>query len=139
MPVLHKGVAALANRLPKVISPKAHAIIDYVTIGSFGLLAYLFWKENKRAAIAATTCGIAELTTTLITDFPGGVVPLISFPAHRGIDMGLAATCASLPNLMRFDDEKEARWFRLLGMNITAVTGMTDFGALKRSRYRRVA
>lgn len=140
MPVLHKGVAALANRMPKIISPKAHAIIDYVTIGSFGLLAYLFWKDNKRAAIAATTCGIAELTTTLLTDFPGGMAPLISFPTHGRIDMGLAATCVSLPNLMRFDDEPEAKWFRILGLNVTAVTGMTDFGGLKRSRrYRRAA
>jgi hypothetical protein len=47
MPVIQKGVAALANRLPKVISPKAHAIIDYVTIGSFGLLAYLFWRKTN--------------------------------------------------------------------------------------------
>jgi hypothetical protein len=53
--------------------------------------------------------------------------------------MGLAATCASLPSLMHFDDKAEAKWFRLLGMNITAVTGMTDFGGLRRSRYRRAA
>lgn len=139
MPVLQKGVAALANRMPKVISPKAHAIIDYVTIGTFGLLAYLFWKENKRAAIAATTCGLAELTTALLTDFPGGVAPLISFPTHGRIDMGLAATCVSLPNLMRFDNEPEAKWFRLLGLNITGVTGMTDFGGLKGVRRRRAA
>ncbi len=139
MPVLHKGVAALTERMPKIISPKAHAIIDYITIGTFGLLAYLFWEDNKRAAIAATTCGIAELTNTLLTDFPGGVAKLISFPTHGRIDMGLAATCVSLPNLMRFNDEEQAKWFRILGLNMTAVTGLTDFGGLKRQRYRRAA
>jgi hypothetical protein len=139
MPVLQKGVAALTNRMPKVISPKAHAVIDYVNIGTFGLLAYLFWKHNKRAAIAATTCGVAELTTTLLTDFPGGVAPLMSFPTHGRIDMGLAATCASLPNLMGFDDEAEAKWFRMLGLSLTVVTGMTDFSQQRRGRLRRAA
>lgn len=139
MPLIQKGAAAVANRLPKVISPKAHAIIDYVNIGTFGLLAYLFWEKNKRAAIAATTCGIAELTNTLLTDFPGGVTDVISFPTHGRIDMGLAATCFSLPNLMRFDDEAEAKWFRILGLGITGVTGMTNFSGLRRQRYRRAA
>ncbi len=62
MPVLQKGVAALANQMPKVISPKAHAIADYATIGTFGLLAGLFWGRSKRAAIAALVCaGAANL------------------------------------------------------------------------------
>lgn len=140
MPVLQKSVAAITNRMPKVISPKTHAIIDYVNIGTFGLLAYLFWRNNnKRAAIAASTCGMSELTTTLLTDFPGGVAPLISFPTHGRIDMGLAATCVSLPNLMGFDDEPEAKWFRILGLSITAVTGMTDFGQVRRGRWRKAA
>ncbi len=139
MPVLQKGVAALANRMPKVISPKGHAIADYATIGTFGLLAYLFWGRNKRAAISAMTCGIAELTTSLLTDYPGGVTGLISFPTHGKIDMGLAATCVSMPSLMGFDDEPEAKWFRILGLNVTAVTGMTEFGQLRRERRRRAA
>ena len=139
MPVLHKTVAALTSRMPKVISPKAHAIIDYATIGAFGLFASLAWKKNKRAAISAITCGIAELTTTLLTDFPGGVAPLISFPTHGKIDMGLEATCVSLPNLMRFDDEAEARLFRILGLQMTAVTGLTDFSSLKRPPRRKAA
>lgn len=139
MPVLQKGVAALANRMPKVISPKGHAIADYATIGTFFLLGSLFWGRNKRAAISAFICGGSELATTLMTDFPGGVTPLISFPTHGKIDMGLAAACMAMPNFMGFGDEAEAKWLRFLGINITVVTGLTDFNSLQRERRREAA
>ena len=139
MPILQKGVAALANRMPKVISPKGHAIADYATIGTFFLLAGLFWGRNKRAAIAALICGGSELATTLLTDFPGGVAKVISFPTHGKIDMGLAATAASMPSFMGFDDEPEAKWLRIMGLNVTAVTAMTDFEQLRREPRRRAA
>jgi hypothetical protein len=140
MPVLQKGVAALANRMPKVISPKAHAIIDYATIGTWFTLGAWMWGRNKRAAISALVCGGAELATTLMTDFPGGVTDTISFPTHGKIDMGLAATASALPNFMAFDDEDEAKWFRIMGLNITAVGAMTDFSrGRSRTRRRRAA
>ncbi len=139
MPVLQKGVTALANKMPKVISPKAHAIADYGTIGMFALLAGLFWGRNKRAAIAAIVCAGAELTTTLLTDFPGGVADVISLPTHVKIDFGLAATASAMPSVMGFDDESEAKWFRILGLNVTTVAAMTDTGGLRSERRRRVA
>ena len=139
MPILQKGVAALANRMPKVISPKGHAIADYATIGTFFLLAGLFWGRNKRAAIAALICGGSELATTLLTDFPGGVAKVISFPTHGKIDMGLAATAASMPSFMGFDDDPEAKWLRIMGLNVTAVTAMTDFEQFRREPRRRAA
>lgn len=126
MPMLQKGVAAVANKMPKVISPKAHAVADYATIGVWGLMAGLLWKRNKRAAISAMICGASELATTLITDFPGGVAKVISLPTHLKIDMGLAATASALPNFMGFDDEGEAKWFRIQALSITGVTAMTQ-------------
>lgn len=139
MPVLQKGVAALANKMPKVITPKAHAIADYATIGAFGVLAGLFWNRNKHAAISAIICAGAELTTTLLTDFPGGVTDAISFPTHVKIDYGVAAAASSLPSFMGFDDEAEAKWFRILGLNITAIAAMSETGELRRQSRRRAA
>jgi hypothetical protein len=41
---------------------------------------------------------------------------------------------------MGFDDEDEAKWFRIMGLNITAVGAMTDFNQERgRSRRRRAA
>lgn len=141
MPMLQRGVAALAGKMPKVICPKTHAIIDYVTIAGFFLMGAMFWKRNKRAAVGSMVCGAAEASTALMTDFPGGIAKLISYPTHLKVDMGLAATCSALPNLMGFDSESEAKYFRLMGLNITGVAAMSDpqLQARTRATLRRTA
>ena len=141
MPLMQKGVAAMSNHMPKVISPKGHAIADYVTLGGLLAMGALFWKHKKRAAIAALTCAGAEAANTLLTNFPGGVAKVISFPTHGKIDMGLAATCSAMPNFMGFDDEPEAKFFRIMGINITVIGAMTDFSEPRayRTKTRRAA
>ncbi len=139
MPVLQKGVAAIVNRMPKVIGPKGHAIADYATVGTFFLLGGLFWRRHRRAAVSAFICGGSELANTLLTSSPGGVTGLISFPTHGKIDMGLAATCAALPDFMAFADDSEAKWFRIMALNLTTVNGLTDFGGRGRTKRRRQA
>jgi hypothetical protein len=127
MALVNKAVEAIGSRLPKIISPKVHAIIDYATIGSFVLMGALFWKNNKRAAIAAWSCGAVEATTVLLTDFPGGVADVISFETHGKLDASLAGTVATLPNLLGFSGEPEAKHFRIQGGMIAGVTAMTRF------------
>lgn len=130
MPILHSSVKTATRHMPKVISPKAHAILDYITSAAFlaggGLL--LARRRNHRAAIAALACGVAEMVTSLLTDYPGGITDLISFPTHGKIDMGLAAMTAALPEFMDFEDEPEKRFFQAQAVLITANTGLTDFG-----------
>jgi hypothetical protein len=79
MALMNQAVDAVTSRLPKVISPRVHAVIDYATAGTFFLMGALFWKNNKRASLAAFFCGAAEATNTMITRFPGGVADVISF------------------------------------------------------------
>lgn len=131
------GARALSNRLPKVISPKTHAIIDYATAGGFFLMARLMWKRHKRAAIAALACGINESATAMMTDYPGGVAGVISLPAHLKIDSGLAGVVASLPNLLGFTGEWPSLYFRSQGMAIAATAGMTDDGSTRSRRRHR--
>ena len=61
MPILNSAVQIAAKPFPRAISPKAHAIIDYVTVGSFLMTAAWFWRRSKRAALAALISGGAEL------------------------------------------------------------------------------
>ncbi len=145
MAILDTSVKALTNRLPKVISPKTHAIIDYATAGSFFLMAGLLWKSHKRAAIGSLVCGAMEANTAMITDYPGGVAKLISFETHGKIDAGFAGFVGLLPQVLGFGDEKESWFFRGQAMGLAAVTGMTDFeyyeqsGRRARRRERRAA
>ncbi len=132
MALVQQAVGLLTNKLPKVISPRTHAIIDYAMIGTFIVVGALFWKKNKKASIAAFSCAAAEATTTLLTDFPGGVAPVISFENHGRIDATLAGAAVSLPNTLGFSDEPEARFFRIQGLALGAVTGLTEFTAKQR-------
>ena len=140
MALLQRGVAAATNRMPNVISPTAHAIIDYITVGAFFLMAAAFWRRNKRAALGSLMCGSAELGTVLMTDFPGGAAKVIDLPTHLRIDMGLAAMAGTLPDLMGFKNEPESKWLRVMGLGITANAGLTNPGERKlNQRERRVA
>ena len=137
MPIMQKGIAAVSDHLPKVISPRTHAIADYATLGGFVLMAALFWKRKRRAAIGAIACAAAEAANTMLTDFPGGVADVIDFHTHGRIDFGLGAISSALPNFMGIADEPEAKFFRMMGINVTAIASMTDFDAQPRHRSAR--
>ena len=127
MPILDTAARWTTNKMPKVINPTAHAFIDYAMAASFFGMAAFFWRRNKRAAVAALVCGTAETVTSLCTDYPGGVVDEISFETHGTIDFGLSGLVASLPDMLRFSDEPESRFFRMQGLALATVTGLTDF------------
>src|SRR5947209_6520279 len=97
MPLTDMATRAVADKLPKVIKPKTHAVLDYVVAGGMITLGAFFWKRNKRAAIAAFTCGGATIATSLLTDYPGGVKPVLSFEMHGRIDAGMAGFTATAP------------------------------------------
>lgn len=127
MPLLDQTVRWTTNKMPKVIKPKAHAIIDYATAAAFFGMAAFFWRRNKRAAVSALVCGAAETITALCTDYPGGVMKEISYETHGTIDFGLSGLVASLPDMLRFSDEPESRFFRVKGLALATVAGLTDF------------
>ena len=57
MPLLQKGIAMAAGRMPKIIKPPAHAVFDYLVAGTFLITAGLYWRRSKRAAISSLICG----------------------------------------------------------------------------------
>ena len=77
--------------------------------------------------MSALVCGAAETITALCTDYPGGVVKEISYETHGAIDFGLSGLVASLPDMLRFADNPESRFFRMQGLGLATVTGLTDF------------
>ncbi len=126
MAVIDIGSRALSNRLPKVISPKTHAIIDYASVGAFALMGALFWKRHKRAAISSWVCGAQQATLAMLTDFPGGVAKVVSYDTHLKIDAGFAGLVGTAPNLLGFTHEWPSIFFRSQGVAIAATTGMSE-------------
>ncbi len=127
MPLVQKGVALAAGRMPQVLKPRGHAVVDYVMAGMFFTATALYWRRNKRAAISSLICGGISTANSLLTDFPGGVWKVISFQTHGKLDAGLAALSATMPQFMSFEEDDEARFFTVLSLAETAVTAMTDF------------
>jgi hypothetical protein len=139
MPVLNSLVKVAAKPLPRVISPRAHGITDYLIAGSFFATAALFWRRNKRAAVAALVCGGARLAIGLLTDHPGGVRKVIHFHTRRELDLGLAAMTATMPEFFAFQKEPQKNFFIAQGVITTAINELTRFPERHHPEKERMA
>lgn len=130
---------ALMNRVPKVISPTTHAVIDYAVVAYYFIAAGACWGGNKRAGISALASGAAVLGVSMFTDYWGDGRKPISFETHGKIDVGqgLAATLA--PLLLGFADKPSASLFWGQAASEVAVLAMTDFEAADRESQRLTA
>lgn len=129
----------LMNRVPKLISPTAHAVIDYMVVGYYFIAAGACWGGNKRASIAALANGAAVLGVSMFTDYRGDGSKPISFETHGKIDVaqGLAATAA--PILLGFADKASSSLFWGQAASEVGVLAMTDFDAADREEKRLAA
>src|SRR5262245_13237186 len=136
MPLLQKSIRVLGKALPKLISPKAHAAVDCSAIVLFLAGSALFWRTNKRAAIASLLCGVAEAGVTVLTDYSGERERAINLPLHRKIDFGLSTMTSTMPEFLAFAGEKERAFFVAQSVLIAGVTAVTDFDVVQTSAAR---
>ena len=120
---------AIQSRLHKTINARTHGIIDYVYAGMFLTLGFIFVKSNKRAAAASFTTGAFVLVQSLLTDYPLGVKPVISFHTHGQIDGAFASTSWALPFLFGFSETPQAKIFTSSSLVEGAVVALTDFSS----------
>jgi len=126
MSMLNTVAKAVTKPMPRIISPKSHSMLDYVTAGVFLASAGFFWKRNKRAAIASLVSGTAVAAVSALTEYPGGVNGVFGLERHRNIEMGLAAMVATMPAFFSFEDEPEKNFFRIQGVLMTCISELTD-------------
>jgi len=67
------------------------------------------------------------LLNAMFTDYPGGVVRGMSFETHGKIDVGMAGLTASIPGLMGFGRDAQARFFEATAVAETLAAGFTDY------------
>ena len=127
MAMLKNVVKMAVKPLPDVISPKGHAIIDYMIAGAFFGTAGLFWRRNKRAAVGSLLCGAVQLAVSMLTDYPGGMRKTIRFSTRRKLDLDLAAMTAAMPEFLNFKDEPQRKFFATQGLLITVANELTRF------------
>jgi hypothetical protein len=136
MSLLSSALNLLESRLPKVIDAGTHGLIDYGHAAFFLGMAVVCRKSNPRAAAAALATGGFVLAESLLTDYPLGVKPVISFEAHGKLDAGFAATSLAIPGVFGFEGTGAAKVFKMNAFVEAVVVGLTDFHS---ERARRVA
>lgn len=132
MPILNTVAQIVAKPFPRIISPRAHAVINRLNAGFLLMSGARFWRRNKRAAVGAFVGGGAVLALDLLTSYPGRARNAISFRARREIDLGLAAMMSTLPEFFAFDNDEEKKLFIAEGVLIAATTELTQFQPRRR-------
>jgi hypothetical protein len=138
MSVLIQGIDALETKLPKVISPSTHGIIDYAHSAFFFTVGVLCSRSNKRAACAAFATSGFILAQSLLTDYRFGWKPVISFETHGKMDSVFASTSWLVPALFGFRGTNAAKVFEANSLVEASVVGMTDWES-KVARWDRMA
>jgi hypothetical protein len=118
----------IAN-VPKVISPKAHAVLDYSVAATFITMGFRFASSNRRAAALAFINGAMVLGLSMLTDYPGGLWKKISFKGHGMADAAQAGLAGIGPVLMGFGGAPEANFFYAQAASEVGVIAATDWEA----------
>jgi hypothetical protein len=119
----------MTARVPKVISPQAHAMLDYTVAATFFTMGFRMLSTHRRAGTLALLNGGMVLVVSLLTDYPGGVWRRIPFRTHRTFDMAQAGLAGLGPVLMRFGGDPEAQFFHAQATSEIGVIAATDWEA----------
>jgi hypothetical protein len=118
-----------ATDMTKVISPAQHAMLDYGVAATFMAFGFSVLSRNRAAAGLAFANGLMVLGMSLMTKYPGGVFPVISFRGHRTGDIVQAALAGVGPMLLGFADAPEAKYFYGQAASEAGVIAATDWDA----------
>ncbi|ALQ50843.1 SPW repeat domain-containing protein [Nitrosomonas ureae] len=111
----------------KVISPRMHGYLDFLTVILF-LLAPAIFGLSDLPTLLAYSLAVIHLIVTLASDFPFGIVKLIPFTVHGWIERIVGPTLIALPFILGFSDDETARNFYMAaGVVIILVGVLTDY------------
>jgi hypothetical protein len=115
--------------VPKMISPGAHAVLDYGVASTYFALWAKMRGQHEAAARLACINGTMVLGLAMLTNYPGGVFRTLSFKTHRTMDWVQAAVAGFGPLLMGFAGDPEAAPFYAQATSEVGVIAATDWDA----------
>jgi len=133
MASMESSLRLIGKPMPKIVSPAACAVADYVSAIGFRLASASLWKGTKRPAFASLLCGAAEIAFSTLTDDPPRVTKLISFPLHGKIDFRMGGMIAAMPQILAFQDAGEKELFTAQaawGMQLNAAANAANVSNL---------
>lgn len=118
----------------KLLSPKIHGYIDYLTSAVFALAPTVFMIEGVIPAVMGCyVISAALLLVSLVTRYPLGVVRLLPFPVHGALELLGAPVIVAYPWIAGFEHAGPARDFYIItGVAIFLLWLFTDYRAADR-------
>lgn len=113
----------------KILNPRVHGYIDYLAVLYFLAAPSLFGFTGLPATIFYVLAA-AHLILTLLTAYPLGVVKVIPFPLHGGIELLAGIALVALPWLLGFANSD------VLARNIYVASGAVLFVAWLVTDYK---
>jgi hypothetical protein len=124
---LQTTMTELAHTKP--ISPGMHAVLDYSVAGTYLSVGAWLMNRHRRAATLALINGFMVLGMSMLTNYPGGLWPRLSFKTHRTGDIGQAMLAGLGPALFGFANDPEASFFYGQAASEVGVIAATDWEA----------
>ena len=122
---MENALQTLTGSVPKVIDPKMHAVADYGAAAGLACLGmYLRDRNSTLSNFAFLNAGMIVMTS-LMTRYPGGVFPAMSFKMHGVMDAVQGMLLAAGPILLGQQDDPDSRYFygqAALEMGVVAAT-----------------
>ncbi|MCB1949840.1 MAG: hypothetical protein H6940_13490 [Burkholderiales bacterium] len=113
----------------KVISPRLHGYLDFLTVFIF-LIAPTLLGLSQLPAILAYTLAVVHLIVTLGSDFPFGMVKIIPFVIHGWIERIVGPLLIAMPFMLNFSNEEPAKnFYILMGIIVIIVGVLTNYQA----------
>jgi hypothetical protein len=125
----HELTNTSAGELPKMISPAQHAVLDYGVAATFLAVGFSLMSRHRAASVLALLNGGMVLGMSMLTKYPGGVFPTLSFKTHRTGDIIQGMFAGLGPILFGFGNDPEARYFYGQAASEAAVIAATDWNA----------
>ncbi len=111
----------------RILSPRAHGVLDLVTVAILALAPLVLPLGGAPAAIAFTLAAV-HLLLTLLTDFPMGAWKRIPFFAHGIVELVVGIGLLILPSFAGYGPGSPARRFYLaMGAVILVVWALTAY------------
>ena len=118
-------IQTLTKPVPKVIDPTMHAVADYGAAAGLACLGmYLRERNSTLSNFAFMNAGMIVMMS-LLTRYPGGVIPAMSFKMHGVMDALQGTLLAAGPILLGQQDDPDSRYFygqAALEMGVVAAT-----------------
>lgn len=107
-----------------LLSPRAHGVLDYVTVALFALAPTVLGLVGLAATVSYALAAI-HLLMTVTTAFPLGAVAVVPFRLHGTVELVVGVVLVAAAFLLF---EGTARTFYLvMGLVILAVWAATDY------------